>query len=429
MKYRIIILSILALLVVSSSVIFIFGRKNGSKQVATIEFWGLDAPEAWSAVITAYQTANPNRVVKYVQKNSNGYERELLNALASGAGPDIAAIQNTWLNKHQNKFSPLTSGFMSLDNFKNTFVDVAAADLIVASQIYALPFYADTLALYYNKTLFNNAGLVNPPKTWDIFNAAVKELTAVSEGGTIGRAGVALGTAGNVNHSADILSLLMLQTGTVMVSPSRQASFGQTVSLSGRPYNPGLAALDFYASFANSAKPVYTWNARMPNSLSAFSSGKAAMHLGYARDLKSLASATINYGVAPMPQVKDSKTDPDYLDVNFANYQAGAVTQLSRNKAMAWDFLVFATSQNGSNSYLTQTRLPTARRDLIQNQAADPVLSVFAKQSLTAFSWPQPDDVEVTKIFNRLIDDVSQGRSTSAEAIKEAEVEVNSLLK
>ena len=153
------------------------------------------------------------------------------------------------------------------------------------------------------------------------------------------------------------------------------------------------------------------------------------MYLGYGRDLKFLAAAAVNYGVAPMPQVKDSKTDPDYLDVNFANYQAGAVTQLSRNKNIAWDFLAFATSQNAANSYLTQTRLPAVRRDLVQYQAADPVLSVFAKQSLTAFSWPQPDDVEVARIFNRLIDDVAQGRSTSAEAIKEAEIEVTNLLK
>lgn len=428
-RYRIIILAIIAFLLVSSSVIFIFGRKNGSKQVATIEFWGLDEPEAWSAIIAAYQTANPNRAIKYVKKDSATYERELLNALASGVGPDIAAINNTWLNKHQNKLSPLIGGFMSVDGFKNTFVDAAAADLVVSNNVYALPFYTDTLALYYNKTLFNNAGLVNPPKTWDAFNEAVKELTVTAEGGTIGRAGAALGTAGNVNHASDILSLLMLQTGTVMVDPNRQANFGKTISLNGRPYNPGLAALDFYASFASISKPVYTWNARMPNSLSAFASGKAAMYLGYARDLKSLTSAAINYGVAPMPQVKDSKTDPDYLDVNFASYQAGAVTQLSRNKTAAWDFLVFATSQNAANSYLTATRLPTARRDLVQYQAADPVLSVFAKQALTAFSWPQPDDTEVARIFDRLIDDVAQGRSTSAEAIKEAEVEVNNLLK
>ncbi|MEK7501075.1 MAG: extracellular solute-binding protein, partial [Patescibacteria group bacterium] len=429
MKYRIIILAVIAFLLISSAVIFAFGRKDGGKTALTIEFWGLDEPAAWSAIITAYQTANPGRAIKYVKKDAATYERDLLNALASGVGPDIAAINNTWLNKHQNKFSPMTGGFMNADSFKNTFVDTAAADLIVGNNIYALPFYADTLALYYNKTLFNNAGLVNPPKTWDAFNEAVKELATVSEGGTIGRAGAALGTANNVNHASDILSLLMLQTGTVMVNTNRQASFGQTVSLNSRPYNPGLAALDFYTSFASISKPVYTWNARMPNSLSAFSSGKAAMYLGYAGDLKSIASSAINYSLAPMPQVKDSKTNPDYLDVNFASYHSGAVTQLSRNKTAAWDFLVFATSQNAANSYLTQTRLPTARRDLVPYQATDPVLAVFAKQALTAFNWPQPDDTEVTRIFNRLIDDVAQGRSTSAEAIREAEVEVSNLLK
>ena len=226
MRYRIIILSILALLVISSAIIFIFGRKDGGKETLTIEFWGLDAPEAWSAIITAYQTANPNRIIKYVKNDPTAYERELLNALASGAGPDIAVIQNTWLNKHLNKFSPMPAGFINVDGFKNAFVDAASADLIVGNQIYALPFYADTLALYYNKTLFNNAGLVNPPKTWDDFNSAVKELTTASEGGNIGRAGAALGTANNVNHSADILSLLMhiivKAPGMALLVPQKQ---------------------------------------------------------------------------------------------------------------------------------------------------------------------------------------------------------------
>ena len=37
--------------------------------------------------------------------------------------------------------------------------------------------YIDTIGLYYNKALFNNAGIVNPPKTWDEFNSDVKQLT------------------------------------------------------------------------------------------------------------------------------------------------------------------------------------------------------------------------------------------------------------
>ena len=432
MKYRIIIIVTIALLLVVALLALVFGRKSGGGTPITLEFWGLDESAVWLPIITAYQTQNPNITVNYLQKNPLTYEKDLVNALASGAGPDIASINNTWLNKHANKFSPLPSSLMSVNFFRDIFMDVAAQDLVLSNQIYAVPFYVDTLALYYNKALFNSAGLVNPPKTWEEFNGAVKNLVQKNTDGSIGRAGAALGNASNINYAPDILGLLMLQTGARLVSDEggRKAVFDRAVSSNGQLVSPGLNALDFYTSFANSSKPVYTWNARLPNSLDAFTQGRAAMYLGYAHDFKAIQQkSSINFGVAPMPQVKDSQKNSDYLDINFASYSAGAVTQKSSNKDIAWNFLVFATSQNAAGSYMSAAYLPPARRDLVQFTASDPAMAVFAKQALSAASWPQPDDVEVSKIFKRMIDAVALGQSSSKEALKEAAIEVNNLLR
>ena len=432
MKYRIIIIVTVALLLAVALLALVFGRKDGGGTPATLEFWGLDEPAVWSPIITAYQTQNPNITVSYFQKNPLTYEKELVNALASGAGPDIAYINNTWLNKHANKFSPLPGALMSVNIFQNSFMAVASQDLILSDQIYALPFFVDTLALYYNKSLFNSAGLVNPPKTWEEFNSAVKNLVQKNTDGSIGRAGAAVGNASNVNYAPDILGLLMLQTGARLISDEggRKAIFDRAVSSNGQLVSPGLNALDFYTSFADSSKPVYTWNARLPNSLDAFVQGRSAMYLGYAHDFKNIQQkSSLNFGVAPIPQVKDSQKNSDYLDINFASYQAGAVTQKGLNKDIAWNFLIFSTSQNAAGSYMKNAYLPPARRDLVQFTASDPAMAVFAKQALSAASWPQPDDVEVSKIFNRMIDAVALGQSTSAEAIKEAAIEVNNLLK
>lgn len=409
---------------------FIFGRKSGNVASATLEFWGLDEPAAWSQIITAYQTQKPGVIVNYLQKDPLNYEKDLLNALASGSGPDIMVINNTWLNKHLPKLSVMDGALMSQNDFKQAFVDVASADLIRAGKIYALPFYVDTLALYYNKSFFNNAGLVNPPKTWEDFNIAVKALTIKDASGNILRSGIALGNANNVNYSTDILSLLMLQTGAIFISPDgTRAVFDQATQLNGQAFYPGEEALNFYTSFANSSKPVYTWNARMNNSLTSFLQNQSAMYLGYAKDLKSIEDSTINFAVSAVPQVKDSRSDPSYLDVNFASYFAGAVTQMSNQKTAAWDFLIFATSRNASYSYLTATRLPVARKDLIPNQASDVMLSVFAKQALTAFSWPQPDNAEVDRIFRKMIDAAALGQSSVKEAIKEGALEITNLLR
>ncbi|MBI2454181.1 MAG: extracellular solute-binding protein, partial [Parcubacteria group bacterium] len=299
MKYRLIIFIVVGVLALTAVLGFLFGRKNPPVQTAQLEFWGMDKPDIWEPIISAYETANPGVSINYVQKNTAGYEKELLNGLASGRGPDIVFIQNTWPNKHLNKLSPAPPNLISAQNFKDIFMDVAAQDLIRSGQVYAVPFYVDTLGLYYNKSLYNNAGLVSPPKTWEEFNQAVKQISQKDDSGNIIRSGAALGTAGNVNYASDILGLLMLQTGTVMVGANgSEAAFDRTVSLDGRPYSPGQTALDFYTSFAVSTKPVYSWNARMQNSLKAFISGETAMYLGYARDLKQIRESGLSFGVS-----------------------------------------------------------------------------------------------------------------------------------
>lgn len=430
MKYRIIIFSVIGLLLLIGIVVFVFGRKPSAVVAADLMFWGLDAPEPWSAIIQAYKTKNPNVAVNYVQKNSATYEKDLINALAAGNGPDIAAINNTWTNKHLAKLSPAPASLITAQVFRDAFVEVAVADLVRDGRVYGAPFYVDTLALYYNKSLFNNGGVASPPRIWDDFNAVVARTVQRDESGGIGRAGAALGLASNINHAADILSLLMLQTGTVMVDfKNQEAAFNKSVSLQGRPYSPGLSALDFYTGFADSAEPFYTWNARMPMALTAFLQGRAAMFLGYAKDWPAIQKSAINYGLSPAPQVKDTRQDASYLDVNFASYSAGAVMQSSGNKNAAWDFLVFATAKNAAANYLASAKLPTARKDLVDFQAQDAVMAIFAKQSLTAFSWPQPDDTEIAKIFNRMIDSVALGQTESRDALKEAAAEVTNLLK
>lgn len=430
MKYKLIIFTVAGVLIILSISAFLFGKKPGAGDKVSLEFWGTDPVSYWTAIISAYQTANPGVTIKYVPKAAAAYEKDFVDALASGTGPDIIAINNTWLAKHQNKLSPLPAGLMSLQNFREAFPDVAYQDLTRQNQIYALPFYIDTLALYYNKALFNNGGVINPPQTWEEFNGIARQLTQKDDNGDIIRAGAALGTANNVNYASDILNLLMLQTGAPMLSANGQkAIFDTAVSQQGKSFNPGESALNFYTSFAISTKPVYTWNARLPQSLEFFKSGRAAMYLGYAKDLRQMALTVSNLGIAPAPQIKDSHTDPNYLDINFAKYQAGAVTLASAKKDVAWKFLAFATSKNAQANYVAASHLPPARKDLIDYTASDAALNVFAKQILTAANWPQPDETEVKKVFERMINTVTINQTSAKEALREGAVEVTNLLK
>lgn len=404
---------------------------NGPKTVsATLQFWGVyDEPSYYADIISQYEKANPGIKIAYKKFNYDDYEKTLVNSMASGDGPDMWLMHNTWLPKHNDKIAPLPQTIegqsvplMTLQEFKDKFVDAAREDLVSGNQIYGLPLYVDTLGLYYNKDIFNSAGIAFPPATWDEFNDDVVALTKYDAKGHIARAGAAIGTTANVNRSSDILMLLMMQSGVRMTSDDEtSATFAESVG----NINIGETALRYYTDFANPSKVVYTWDSQQHYSVDAFVEGKAAMMINYSHQILTIHSLAprFNFTVAPMPQIKDSA-----VNVNFANYWAATVSKQSKYPVEAWKFLVYLTNTDNAMKYLTTSKRPAARRDLIDRQQSDSELGVFAKQSLSARSWHQVDNAIIETIFNNMIDSVNYGRSTARDALSDAEGKVNVLM-
>lgn len=395
-----------------------------------LKFWGVfDDTNDFRSTLNTFQQRYPRIRISYQQFNYEDYEKELIEAFAAGRGPDIWMIQNTWLPKQQEKITPLPQQklpgqekpLFTLRDFRDQFVDVAEKDLVVQEQIYGLPLYVDTLALYYNKDIFNSVGIASPPETWEEFNGAVEKIATIGENEAIIRAGAAIGTAKNINRSTDILSLLMMQSGVPMSDPeSGAADFLKEVN--GR--NPGQTALEYYTDFANPTKRVYTWNSSAFYSIDAFQQGAAAMMFNYAHQIEVLKARAprLNFGVAPMPQLNLDRP------VNYANYWAATVSKFSASPVEAWQFATYLTSFEGAIPYLNSTEHPTARRDLIDQQKEDLTIGVFVKQVLTADSWYQVDSAAIENILATMIEDVNFRRRSIVEALNAAESQINVLV-
>jgi len=412
MKNKILAVSILLIFVLSAG----FGCKTvdtktqTASEPITLTYWRVfDDSDAFATIIEKYKVLHPNITIEYKKLRYEEYENELLNAWAEDRGPDIFSIQNTWLRKYQSKLTPLpveitmpylvetgtikkevvtqlkTIPSLTIRELKNNFADVVAGDVIFDDgKIYGLPLSIDTLALYYNRDLFNNAGITEAPKYWNKeFQQDVKKLTKQDPKKGIVQSGVALGTASNIERYSDILTTLMMQNGAVMVS-GNQVTFHAVPEASKTSYNPGLEALRFYSDFANPLKEVYSWNKDFPNSLQAFTSGNLAMFFGYSYHLaqiKSLAP-TLNFGISKLPQIEGNS-----LTANYANYWVESVSKKSQHPNEAWDFVQFITKEENAKIYLEKTKKPTALKSLIASQQGLEDLSVFAEQILSAKSW------------------------------------------
>jgi len=419
----------IAVAVFLAVILILKGIGGGTTQSATLEFWGVfDDRGAFDKVIKDFQTQNPGIKVLYRQFSYEEYERSLIDDLAAGTGPDVVMIHNTWLPKHGDKLKVLPATIpgqkqplLTIQDYKTNFVDVAFKDFVFNNQIYGLPLYVDTLALFYNKDILNSAGISRPPQDWEEFNSDVETITRLDGSSQVVQSAAAIGTARNINRSTDLLSALMIQTGVRMTdADNKSASFDNLVN--NTPV--GELALKYYTDFANPSVRTYTWNDVQHYSVDAFIEGKTAMMFNYSHEVEVLKNkaSRLNFGVAPMPQV--SSTDLK----NYANYWGVGVSSSSKFPNEAWKFVAYLASKEGAQSYLSATLRPSARRDTLELQRNDLDLGVFAVQALSARSWYQIDNIAIETIFADMIDDVNFGRSSVKNSLENAESRVNVLM-
>jgi len=439
-------LSLLAVFLLTSG----FGCKIADKETkdamkpVTLTYWRVfDGREAFDEIITKYQTLHPFVTIEYRKLRYDEYESELLNALAEDRGPDMFSIHNTWVTKYQSKLAPMpetttmavpivqgtikkevipelrTTQSLTLKDLKDTFVDVVSHDVVMSDgKIYGLPLYVDTLAMFYNRDLLNNAGISQPPLYWNKeFLQDIKKLVKQDPKKGILQAGVALGGSANITRFSDILATLMIQNGVTMMDESGQVTFNLIPSfVKDGTYNPGLEAIRFYSDFANPTKESYSWNSGLPNSLEMFISGNLALMFSYSYDLATIKAQApkLNFSVAKFPQIEGNPP----TNINFANYWVETVSKKSTHQNEAWDFIQFITKEEQAKIYLESTNRPTALRSLVDEQRQKEEIGIFADQVLTAKSWYKGKNVfAAEEAIKEMIDSILENTGEKMQNI------------
>ncbi|MCR4323331.1 MAG: extracellular solute-binding protein [Candidatus Azambacteria bacterium] len=385
--------------------------------------WGTvdDAP-VFGELIGLFQASNPGIEISYFKKAEDSYEQDLIRAFAAGVGPDIFSAHHTSLRRYSDLISAAPPEIFPAAEFREQFVDVAQRDFLFGENLFGVPLYVDTLALYYNIDLFNSAGFIFPPKDWDEFTQYSRELTKRKQSGDIIVSGAAIGGGKNVVSASDILNAFMLQNGVVLANEEGKVNF--------RTSNAGTGlmatALEFYTSFARQTSPNYSWSGTSAgDSETMFAQGKVAMMLGYASAKTSIMnkSPRLRFAVAPFPQVKNAT-----IKRNYANYSGYVVYKNSPNTATAWQFLHFLAQKDISAYYGTSGR-PGAQRSVVAIQQKDSQMKVFAEQALSAVSWVQYNAEVVKQVFTDMIDTQIASDQPLQQTILNAETTINALIK
>lgn len=423
----------------------------------TLQYWGVYTDsDNMDTLLAAFRKRHPNISIEYRKFRPEEYEKALVDAFSEDKGPDLFTIHSSWVQRYKTKLAPMpanisyavftTTGGMvgqkttitlantpapSLKQVREKFVGVVEQDGMMnetntstVPSIYALPFYLDTLAMFYNKDLLEQNNIVSPATDWGTIQNQSVKMTRVDAAGAITQSGVAMGTGAGVHRVSDLLASLIMQNGARMTRSDGAFTFqlGPNGESSVDGQMPGAVALQFYTDFANPEKKVYTWNFDQGDALAAFATGKVGYYFGYGYDAATISSRNprLSFDVALLPQLNPSK------QVNIANYWMEAVAKKSQFKDEAWLFILETATgvdKDALNKYLKDTKRISALKEVLQTQFEDPDVGTFAKQALTARSWYHgKDNVAADQIFTEMADDTLTKLKNRKPEDSEAEI-------
>lgn len=430
-KFQIIIIiffitaAIFGLLVFSGAIPI--GENNSSGAKGTVVLWGTIKTQDIAILIEEFNAANPAFVVSYVQKSEDTFDNDLLEALASGVGPDMFFLPDNLVYHYKNKILPIQYASFPLASFKNNFAG-AGEVFLTANGVLAFPVTIDPLMMYYSRSMLDANNITAPPAYWDDLVTMVPVLTKKdTTTNTITKSAVAMGQFANINHAKDIITALFMQAGNPIISEDTVAQNGSFISRLGETvgkYDLG-SILQFYTDFANPGKNVYSWNRSFANSSDAFSSENLAFYFGYASELRTLVNKNPNQNflVAPFPQIKNST-----FKLTSGRVTGIAISASSKNVTTAITAAGLMSSGNFASQLSANLGVAPARRDLLASNQSGLYNAIFYPSALYARSWLDPSSPDTDNIFKGLIESVLSNNLSTSDAIRDASAKLDLLL-
>ncbi|GIH76535.1 extracellular solute-binding protein [Planobispora longispora] len=146
----------------------------------TLDWWHIGTAEPNKTIyegwVKAYQAKNPNVTIKVTAMENDAFKSKMATVTTAASAPDIFSTWGGGVLKQQ-----LDAGIVKdLGDAKAIadFTPAALAAYQVDGKTYGVPIDVGMVGFWYNKKLFEKAGVSEPPATWAAFLETVKKLKA-----------------------------------------------------------------------------------------------------------------------------------------------------------------------------------------------------------------------------------------------------------
>ncbi|SEQ52994.1 carbohydrate ABC transporter substrate-binding protein, CUT1 family [Faunimonas pinastri] len=295
--------------------------------------------ETLKGIVKGFEDANPGVHVEITSLPWGQAFEKFATMVSAGDTPDVVEMPDRWLSLYANN-----GALESLEPYLKTWDNTAGLNdralevgRYVKNTAYMLPYGFYLRAMFYNKKLFQQAGVTEPPKTLDEFREAAKKVSAIP-----GKSGYCLrGGPGGLNG--------WIMFGATTAGNNTFFKPDGTSTIADPDWVKGLAFLvDLYK---NGYAPKDSVNWGFNEIVAGFYSGTCAMLDQDPDALIAIAERMKpdEFGVAPMPKGPSGKAFPTL------GYAGWSMFANSKNKDLAWKLISTLDGPDGNIAWNKRT--------------------------------------------------------------------------
>ncbi len=379
------------------------GNSGQDGVVSVLLFGDPEELQAYRALIDDFEQQSPVDVELVEASDRDDLIARLSTSIAGGSPPDVFLLNYRYYGQFaaSDSIAPLDELIAGSDRVAaDDFYPVAMEAFRWQGEQLCLPQNVSSLAVYYNRDLFEAYGVPEPPDRWT-WNDMVEKAVALTRDANGNRV---VGTENEAGSAVDVYGL-GVEPSIIRLAPFIWSNGGELTDDPGRPTRFTLdtpQAREVLRAFFDlrAAYGVTPTDAEVESldDESRFAAGKLAMLLSSRRATTTFRSIEdFEWDVAPLP-VFDQQ-------VGILHSDAFCITAASPRREEAWSFVEYALSAEGqealvatgrtvpsnievagSPAFLDQGQPPSRSQvflDAVERVRATPVIS----------TWPEIEDV------------------------------------
>ncbi len=389
---------------------------TASAEPVTIEFWTISLQptftDFFNGLIAAYEEANPNVTVNWTDLPYDAIQEKLVTSAAGGTSPDVVNLNTQMALTLAGKGALVDLNAEATNEQKGIYVESLYNSAKIGDSVYAFPWYASPCIMFYNKALFEQAGITEVPTNFQASFEMAKQMKDA--------------TGAYLFNPSEFFNMLFQEDIAILSEDKKSAAFNTPET---------VALLQNYKAMTDADYlPKTNWG-KWDTELKLFETGKLAV---------------ISSSGSTLSRIKDEAPDV-YEQIEIAEPLVGStglsqnalmnlvVPQASKNHTEAIKFAAYITNDESQLAFCKEVAIfPSTKAamldeffvsDISTKEGIARKMSVEVSKKSMDYSLGIEGQGDIQTAVNKVYEAVITSGGDIQSALDQQEKAVNSLLK